>query len=118
MSPQPTESQQPTESPEQRRARNRGRNRKLGRVLLVIGLIVLSLPLVTNLVRDTPAERAEDPPSEMVRKAGLAEGRGEIDLARQLYERVLELEMREPRDSLKALVRASHAGLTRIAELP
>ena len=55
----------------------------------------------------------------MVRRAGLAEGRGDIELATQLYERVLELEMGEsPRDTLKALVRASRAGLARIAELP
>lgn len=112
-------SSQPTESPQQRRVELRRRNRKLGRVLLVIGLIVLSLPLVTNLVRDPNAERPEDPPSEMVRRAGLAEGRGDIELATQLYERVLELEMGEsPRDTLKALVRASRAGLARIAELP
>jgi hypothetical protein len=112
-------SSQPTESPQQRRVELRRRNRKLGRVLLVIGLIVLSLPLVTNLVRDPAAERPEDPPSEMVRRAGLAEGRGDIELATQLYERVLELEMGEsPRDTLKALVRASRAGLARIAELP
>ena len=97
----------------------RRRNRKLGRVLLAIGLIVLSLPLVTNLVRDPNAERPEDPPSEMVRRAGLAEGRGDIELATQLYERVLELEMGEsPRDTLKALVRAARAGLARIAEAP
>ena len=112
-------SSQPTESPQQRRVELRRRNRKLGRVLLVIGLIVLSLPLVTNLVRGTDAERPEDPPPEMLRKAGLAEGRGDIDLATQLYERVLELEMGEsPQDTLKALVRAARAGLARIAETP
>lgn len=95
----------------------RQRNRKLGRVLLAIGLVVLSLPLVTNLVRDPTAERPEDPPSEMVRRAGLAEGRGDVELATQLYERVLELEMGEsPRDTLKVLVRAARAGLARIAE--
>lgn len=110
---------EPSESPQQRRAALRRRNRTLGRVLLVIGSIVLSLPLVTNLMRDPTAERPEDPPSEMVRRAGLAEGRGDIALARQLYERVLELEMGEsPRDTLKALVRASRAGLARIAESP
>jgi hypothetical protein len=112
-------SAKPTESPQQRRAELRRRNRTLGRVLLAIGLIVLSLPLVNNLVRGPPAERAEDPPSEMVRKAGLAEGRGDTEFAAQLYERVLELEMGEsPRDTLKALVRASRSGLARIAELP
>ncbi|MCY4648512.1 MAG: hypothetical protein OXE73_16720 [Gammaproteobacteria bacterium] len=106
-----------SETPQQRRAQFRLRNRKLGRVLLAIGLIVLSLPLVTNLVRGTDAERPEDPPSEMLRRAGLAEGRGDFELAAQLYERVLELEMGEsPRDTLKALVRASRAGLSRIAE--
>ena len=106
-------------SQQQRRAEVRQRNRKLGRVLLVIGLIVLSLPLVTNLVRDPGAERPEDPPSEMVRRAGLAEGRGDVELATRLYERVLELEMGEsPRDTLKALVRAARAGLARIAEAP
>ena len=110
---------QPSRSQQQRRADVRQRNRRLGRVLLAIGLIVLSLPLVTNLVRDPTAERPEDPPPEMLRKAGLAEGRGDIDLATQLYERVLELEMGEsPRDTLKALVRAARAGLTRIAETP
>ena len=110
---------QPSESPLQRRAELRRRNRKLGRALLVIGLVVLSLPLVTNLVRDTPPERAEDPPPEMVRKAGLAEGRGDIETARRLYERVLELEMgASPRDTLKAIVRAARAGLARIAESP
>ena len=110
-------SAEPNESPQQRRATLRRRNLKLGRVLLVIGLIVLSMPLVTNLVRGTDAERPEDPPSEMVRRAGLAEGRGDVELATQLYERVLELEMGEsPRDTLKALVRASRAGLARIAE--
>ena len=110
---------QPPRSQQQRRADVRQHNRKLGRVLLAIGLIVLSLPLVTNLVRDPNAERPEDPPSEMVRRAGLAEGRGDIELATQLYERVLELEMGEsPRDTLKALVRAARAGLARIAETP
>lgn len=112
-------SSQSSESPQQRRAALRRRNRKLGRVLLAIGLIVLSLPLVTNLVRDESVERPEDPPSEMVRRAGLAEGRGDTELATQLYERVLELEMGEsPRDTLKALVRAARTGLARIAELP
>ena len=51
---------QPSQSQQQRRADVRRRNRKLGRVLLAIGLIVLSLPLVTNLVRDPNAE-AETP---------------------------------------------------------
>lgn len=110
---------QPPRSQQQRRADVRRRNRKLGRLLLVIGLVVLSLPLVTNLVRGTDAERPEDPPPEMLRKAGLAEGRGDIDLATQLYERVLELEMgASPRDTLKALVRAARAGLARIEESP
>ena len=109
----------PNESPRQRRAALRQRNRRLGRVLLVIGLIVLSLPLVTNLARDTAAERPEDPPSEMLRQAGLAEGRGDIEIATRLYERVLELEIgTSPRDTLKVLVRAARAGLARIAELP
>ena len=110
---------QPSRSRQQRRADVRQRNRRLGRVLLAIGLIVLSLPLVTNLVRGTDAERPEDPPPEMLRKAGLAEGRGDIELATRLYERVLELEMGEsPQDTLKALVRAARAGLARIAETP
>ncbi len=109
---------QPSESPRRRRKALRRRNRKLGRALLAVGLVVLSLPLVTNLVRDPNAERPEDPPSELVRRAGLAEGRGDADLARALYERVLELELASPRDTLKALVRASRAGLARIRELP
>lgn len=111
-------SSQPAKPPQPRRTEIQRRNTILGRILLVIALVVLSLPLVLNLARDTPPERAEDPPSEMVRRAGLAEGRGDIELATQLYERVLELEMGEsPRDTLKALVRASRAGLARIGEL-
>ncbi len=110
---------EPAGPPQQRSAELQRRNAILGLILLVIALIVLSLPLVTNLTRGGTAERAEDPPSEMVRKAGLAEGRGDTELATRLYERVLELEMGEsPRDTLKPLVRASRAGLARISELP
>ncbi len=109
----PTE---PNETPQQRRTQLRRRNRGLGRALLAVGLVVLSLPLATNLTRGTDPERPEDPPPEMLRKAGLAENRGDTELAAQLYERVLELEMGEaPRDTLKAIVRAARAGLARIA---
>lgn len=98
------------------RADLRRRNRKLGWILLAVALTVLALPFVNHLIRGTPAQRAEDPPSEMVRRARLLEGRGNVDDATALYERVLELEGPAP-DTMKPLVRAARAGLARIAEL-
>ena len=98
------------------RADLRRRNRRLGAVLLGVALTVLALPFLNHLIRGVPAQRAEDPPSEMVRRAGLLEGRGNIEDATALYERVLELEGPAP-DTMKPLVRAARAGLARIAEL-
>ena len=90
------------------------RNRRLGRILLVVAAVVLSLPFVNHYVRGTPAQRVEDPPSEMVRRAGLLEGRGQTGRAAELYQRVLEIELADG-DTLKPLVRAARAGLARIA---
>ena len=110
---------EPAGPPQQRSAELQRRNAILGRILLVVSLIVLSLPLVLNLTRDTPGRAGGGSAFGDGAQGRAGGGQGDTELATRLYERVLELEMGEsPRDTLKALVRASRAGLARIAELP